>query len=172
MLNYAEAAYKLGGRENEVRDAVDQIRNRAGLDSFDESVVGHNLWEEYKLQRRIEFAFEIPGFRYFDLLRWGESEGKTTIEELNQSSKGMFIFRKGIESSEVEENGYLASKDDPQYFTPHFDIRQITSLSGNVVYYERKFNDAVYYKLPFARTTLDVNGNFVQNPGWENRSYQ
>ncbi len=38
------------------------------LDNFDESVVGHNLWEEYKLQRRIEFAFEVPGFRYFDLL--------------------------------------------------------------------------------------------------------
>ena len=172
LLNYAEAAYKLGGKENEVRDAVNQIRNRAGLDNFDESVVGHNLWEEYKLQRRIEFAFEVPGFRYFDLLRWGESEGKTTIDELNKSSKGMFIFRKGIESTEVVDNGYLAPKDDPKYFTPHFDIRPITSLSGNVVYYERKFNDAVFYKLPFARTTLDVNGNFVQNPGWENRSYQ
>ncbi len=74
----------------------------------------------------------------------------------------MFIFRKGIESTEVVDNGYLAPKDDPKYFTPHFDIRPITSLSGNVVYYERKFNDAVFYKLPFARTTLDVNGNFVQ----------
>lgn len=172
LLNYAEAAYKLGGKENEVRDAVNQIRNRAGLDNFEESVVGHNLWEEYKLQRRIEFAFEIPGHRYFDLLRWGESEGKTVIEELNRSSKGMFIFRKGIESTEVADNGYLAPKDDPKYFTPHFEVRPITSLSGSVVYYQRKFDNAVYYKLPFARTTLDVNGNFVQNPGWENRSYQ
>lgn len=172
LLNYAEAAYKLGGKENEVRDAVNQIRNRAGLDNFDESAVGHNLWEEYKLQRRIEFAFEIPGFRYFDLLRWSESEGKTVIEELNRSSKGMFIFRKGIESTEVADNGYLAPKDDPKYFTPHFDVRPITSLSGEAVYYQRTFDDATYYKLPFARTTLDVNKNFVQNPGWADRSFQ
>lgn len=168
LLNYAEAAYKLGGKENEVADAINQIRKRAGLDNFDASVVGHNLWEEYKLQRRIEFAYEVPGHRYFDLLRWGESEGKTTIEELNKQSSGIFIFRKGIESEEVGLNGYLVPKDDPKYFTPYFEVRPIDGS----VYYDRKFNDAVYYKLPFSRSILDVNGNFVQNPGWENRSYQ
>ena len=68
LLNMAEAAYKLGGKEGEVTDAINQIRNRAGLDNFDASVVGHNLWEEYQLQRRIEFAFEVPSHRYFDLM--------------------------------------------------------------------------------------------------------
>ncbi|MCL3850685.1 MULTISPECIES: RagB/SusD family nutrient uptake outer membrane protein [Parabacteroides] len=168
LLNYAEAAYKLGGKENETLDAINQIRNRAGLDNFEASVVGHDLWEEYKLQRRIEFAFEVPGHRYFDLLRWGESEGKTVIDELNKNSRGMFIFRKGIESEEVGLNGYLAPKSDPKYFTPYFYVRTIDQS----VYYDRKFDDAVFYKLPFSRSTLEVNRNFVQNPGWENRSYQ
>lgn len=168
LLNYAEAAYKLGGKENEVLSAVNQIRNRAGLDNFDASAVGHDLWEEYKLQRRIEFAFEVPGHRYFDLIRWGESEGKTEIEELNRNSSGMFIFRKGIESELVDLNGHLAPKTDPKYFTPYFEVRPIDAS----LYYDRTFNDAVYYKLPFSRSTLEINHNFVQNPGWENRSYQ
>lgn len=168
LLNYAEAAYKLGGKENETLDAVNQIRERAGLDKFDASAVGHNLWEEYKLQRRIEFAYEVPGHRYFDLLRWGESDGKTVIDELNKNSRGMFIFRKGMESEVIGINGYLAPKSDPKYFTPYFYVRTIDQS----VYYDRKFNDAVYYKLPFSRSTLEDNDNFIQNPGWENRSYQ
>ncbi|WP_289007514.1 RagB/SusD family nutrient uptake outer membrane protein [uncultured Parabacteroides sp.] len=167
LLNCAEAAYKLGGKENEVREYINQIRNRAGLDNFDASAVGHDLWEEYKLQRRIEFAYEVPAQRYFDLIRWGESEGKTTIDELNKPTKGMFIFRKGIESEKVGENGYLAPKDDPKYFTPYFEIRPVDQTT----YYNRKFNNAVFYKLPFAKSTLETNHNFVQNPGWENRSY-
>lgn len=167
LLNYAEAAYKLGGKEQEVLNAVNQIRNRAGLDNFDASVVDHDLWEEYKLQRRLEFAFEVPGQRYFDLLRWNEAEGNETIEELDKHSCGMFIFRKGIESEKVEENGYLAPKDDPKYFTPHIEVRPIDQSN----YYNRKFNNAVFYKIPFAKSTLETNKQFVQNPGWENRSY-
>lgn len=167
LMNLAEAAYMLGGKEDEVLDAVNQIRNRAGLDDFDASVVGHDLWEEYKLQRRVEFAYEVPGVRYFDLLRWNEAEGNSTIEELNHNSNGMFIFRKGIESQEVGEQGYPAPKTDPKYFTPYFEVRTIENS-----YYDRKFDEAVYYKLPFARTTLESNKNLVQNPGWENRSYQ
>lgn len=167
LLNCAEAAYRLGGKENEVREYINQIRNRAGLDNFDASVVGHDLWEEYKLQRRLEFAYEVPAQRYFDLIRWGEAEGKTTIDELNQPTKGMFIFRKGIESEVVGENGYLAPKDDPKYFTPYFEVRPVDQTN----YYNRKFNNAVFYKLPFAKSTLETNHSFVQNPGWENRSY-
>jgi hypothetical protein len=167
LLNLAEAAYQLGGKENEVVEAVNEIRNRAGLDNFDPAVVGHDLWEEYKLQRRVEFAFEVPGHRYFDLLRWAESEGKTTIDELNKPSSGMFIFRKGIETEKVEENGYPAPKTDPKYFTPFFEVRTIDNE-----YFERKFDNAVYHKLPFSRTTLEQNLNLLQNPGWDNKSYQ
>lgn len=167
LLNLAEAAYKLGGKEGEVKDAINEIRKRAGLDNFDAAIVGHDLWEEYKLQRRVEFAFEVPGHRYFDLIRWSEAEGKTTIDELNKPSTGMFIFRKGIESEEVIDNGYPAPKSDPKYFIPFFEVRTIDNI-----YYERKFDNAVYYKLPFSRTTLESNLELVQNPGWENRSYQ
>ena len=167
LLNNAEAAYKLGGKEAEVLNAVNQIRNRAGLDNFDAAVVGHDLWTEYKQQRRVEFAYEVPGHRYFDLLRWSESEGKQTIEELNENSKGMYIFRKGVESTVIGEFGYPVAKSDPEYFTPYFEVRSIENT-----YFERKFNEAVFYKLPFSRTTMESNLKIVQNPGWENKSYK
>ena len=55
-----------------------------------------------KLQRRLEFAFECPGFRYFDLLRWGEAEGKTTIEELNNSFQRIMDFPLKVMESEKD----------------------------------------------------------------------
>ena len=46
---------------------------------------------------------ELPLFRFIAL---GEAEGKTTIEELNTPSRGLWIFRKGMESEKAGENGY------------------------------------------------------------------
>lgn len=166
LLNYAEAAYKLG-KSDEALLQINAIRNRAGLSDFNASDVGHDLWEEYKLQRRIEFAFEQPSHRYFDLLRWGESEGKSTIEELNRLPRGMYIFRKGIESTKIEDNGYPAPKTDPEYFTPIVEVKPL-----DYSHFEKKFDEAVYYKIPFSRTTLQSNKSMVQNPGWSDRSYQ
>lgn len=160
LMNYAEAAIKLN-KPNEARDAINQIRNRAGLDNFDESVVGHDLWEEYKLQRRIEFAYEVPSHRYYDLLRWSEAEGKTVIDELNRGPKGLLIFRKGIESDKIGENGYPAPKTDPKYFTPRIETRRFDYNR-----YEKVFNKANYYKLPFTQTILESEKALVQNPGW------
>ena len=84
LLNCAEASIKLG--KSDAESCINQIRNRAGLSNYS----GNDLWNEMKLQRRLEFAFECPGFRYFDLLRWGESEGKSVIEELNTPSRGLW----------------------------------------------------------------------------------
>ena len=92
ILNKAEAAYKLN--KNDYQSLINQIRNRAGLDNYS----GNDWWAEYKTQRRLEFAFECPGHRYFDLLRWSEAEHKSTIDELNKASRGLWISRKGIES--------------------------------------------------------------------------
>lgn len=166
LLNYAEAAIKLN-KESEAIPLINEIRNRAGLDDFDAAVVGHGVWEEYQLQRRVEFAYEVPGHRYFDLTRWGESEGKTTIEELNRGPKVMFIFRKGIESEVIGINGYPAPKDDPKYFTPMIETGRVSFER-----YAKKFNEATYYKIPFSQTTLTSNKALIQNPGWDGKAYQ
>ena len=141
---------------------INEIRNRAGLPNYD----GNDLWNEMKLQRRLEFAFECPGFRYFDLLRWGEAEGKTTIEELNTPSRGLWIFRKGMESEKAGENGYPVEPGGEGYFTPKFQTFEMPYS-----YYERKFDDARYYFVPFSQSMLRDYTQLQQNPGWKNFNY-
>ena len=166
LLNKAEAAIKLGGKDAEAKSLINQIRNRAGLDDF----TGSDLMTELKLQRRLELAFECPGHRYFDLLRWGESEGKTVIEELNTPSRGLWISRKGVESSEygVGLMGYPATPDDPKYFVPTFKTYKVDELNS---YYDRKFDNVRYYFIPFNKTTFSGYDQIQQNPGWSNFYY-
>ena len=162
LLNTAEAAYKLG--KNDYKNLIDQIRNRAGLDNYS----GNDWWTEYKTQRRLEFAFECPGHRYFDLLRWSEAEHKSTIDELNKASRGLWISRKGIESTEVEENGYPAQPGDEGYFTPRFKTFKMSDITS---YYDRKFDNSRYYFTPYSITTLSDYKELQQNPGWSNYNY-
>lgn len=165
LLNCAEAGIKLG-QTAEAEGYINQIRNRAGLDDFNAGEAGHDLWEEMKLQRRLEFAFECPGFRYFDLLRWGESEGKTTIEELNTPSRGLWIFRKGKASEEIGEQGYPVEPGEAGYFEPYFQTFEMPYS-----YYTRTFNNARYYFVPYSLTTLRDYTQLQQNPGWSNFRY-
>ena len=162
LLNKAEAAYKLN--KNDYQSLINQIRNRAGLDNYS----GNDWWTEYKTQRRLEFAFECPGHRYFDLLRWSEAEHKSTIDELNKASRGLWISRKGIESTEVEENGYPAQPGDEGYFTPRFKTFKMSDITS---YYDRKFDNSRYYFTPYSITTLSDYKELQQNPGWSNYNY-
>jgi len=66
LLNLAEAAFELG-KETEALDAVNQIRNRAGLAAL--TTISRDL---IRHERRIELAFE--GHRYWDLRRWRIAE--------------------------------------------------------------------------------------------------
>lgn len=59
---------------NAAADIIDQIRERAKLAPLPAAVRSNEsqLWEAYKLERRLELALE--GQRWYDLCRWGEVE--------------------------------------------------------------------------------------------------
>lgn len=167
LLNKAEAAIKLGGdKVSEAKKLINQIRNRAGIGNYDGSDA--NLMEELKTQRRLEFAFECPGHRYFDLLRWSEAAHKTTIEELNKASRGLWISRKGIESLKIGVNGCPVEPGDEGYYTPKFHTFNMSTLTN---YYDRKFDNSRYYFTPFSTTTLRDYKQLQQNPGWSSFNY-
>jgi len=67
-LNYAEAAYMLGGKEDIVRTYINKIRARADVQMPPVTESGTNLWDRLVNERRIEYAFE--NMRYFDTRRW------------------------------------------------------------------------------------------------------
>lgn len=66
LLNFAEAAFELE-KENEALDAVNLIRNRAGV----APLTGIDM-ERIRHERKVELAFE--GHRYWDLRRWRIAE--------------------------------------------------------------------------------------------------
>ncbi len=76
LLNYAEAAFELG-KVNEALNAVNQIRDRAGiakLSSIDRNKIRH--------ERKVELAFE--NHRYWDLRRW-----RTAVNDLTRTYTGL-----------------------------------------------------------------------------------
>ncbi|WP_299551517.1 RagB/SusD family nutrient uptake outer membrane protein [Seonamhaeicola sp.] len=75
LLNYAEASHYLG-KFDESKEAVNQIRTRAGM--FLKDVVGE---EEIRREREVELAFEEH--RYWDMKRW-----RLADTDLNQNKKG------------------------------------------------------------------------------------
>lgn len=162
LLNYAEAAYKLG-KLGETEKYVNEIRNRVGIGEYNQAAVGHDIWEEYKLQRRIEFAFEVPAHRYYDLLRWGESDGLSVIPELNKYTKCLLIVRKGIEENVKGKIGWPVPVEDPEYFVPQIRTERPEFEDWNNI-----FDSPRYYFMPFPSSMLSSYIGLVQNPGWGN----
>jgi len=74
LLTYAEAKNEYSGPDDSVYDAIDQIRERAGMPEIDRARYGtkENLRQAIRNERRVEFAGE--GLRYFDILRWKTAE--------------------------------------------------------------------------------------------------
>ncbi len=70
LLMKAEAQIALNGEGNAAaKECLGQIRSRAGL-----SAENPATWDELKLQRRLELAFEFMPSRHIDLIRWGDAE--------------------------------------------------------------------------------------------------
>lgn len=67
LLNYAEACLGLGEEEN-ARQALNQIRNRAGMPDIPGTESGQELIDRYRNERRVELALEVH--RFFDVRRW------------------------------------------------------------------------------------------------------
>lgn len=70
-LNLAEACNEYAGPGAEVYAALNEIRNRSGLDDLPEGLSQTQMREEIKLERRIELAFETH--RFFDVRRWKDA---------------------------------------------------------------------------------------------------
>ena len=162
ILNMAEAAYKLN-KSGETESLVNEIRDRAGIGHYNAAIAGHDIWTEYKMQRRIEFAFEVPSHRYYDLLRWGESDGLTVISELNRYTKDLLVIRKGVDSDKlgVGEMGWPVATDHEDYFEP-----VVRTWRPEFREWGAKFDEAKYYLMPFPTSMISSYRGLIQNPGW------
>jgi hypothetical protein len=80
LLNYAEASFELNGASADNLDAINQIRERAGV-----ATLSNITLDKIRHERRIELAFEEHTF--YDLRRW-----RTAMAELNTNMGAAFAY--------------------------------------------------------------------------------
>lgn len=137
LLNYAEASIELGDYED-ARQALNEIRKRAGMPKFSSSLSGDELKKEYRNERRVELAFEQS--RFYDIRRW-----MIAPDVMNEDAKGIEISAHGE-----------ARNDRSTYYDYQYKI--ITTQ-------ERIWDDKMYF-LPIPQDEMDRNDKLEQNPGY------
>ncbi|WP_295771700.1 RagB/SusD family nutrient uptake outer membrane protein [uncultured Mucilaginibacter sp.] len=86
LINYAEALNEAEGPTQAVYDAVDAIRQRAGMPKLPTGLNQEQMRARIRNERAVEFAFE--DMRWWDILRW-----KKGPELVAQPMKGMKVIR-------------------------------------------------------------------------------
>lgn len=87
LLVYAEAQLEATGTvDQSVYDAVNLVRNRAGLEDLPDGLSVEEMRQKIRHERRVELAFEAQ--RYFDLKRWNTAKDviPTLYDPPNQTS--------------------------------------------------------------------------------------
>lgn len=90
LLNFAEASNEYAGPTQEVYDAIELVRKRAGLLPYElpAGLTKEQMREAIRAERRVELAFE--GHRFWDVRRW-----KIAEQTENKQMTGMEIRRNG-----------------------------------------------------------------------------
>lgn len=140
LLNLAEAAFELG-KTGDALDAINQIRDRAGIapkKAIDREAIRH--------ERKVELAFE--GHRYWDVRRWRIAE-----DVLSKQPSGLrFIL--DYKSSDFKSDDYNAARKFQIRVIPNYDARK------------PQFNPEHYY-LPITKARTEQNTNLKENPGYK-----
>ena len=142
-LNLAEALNELNGPSQEVYNALNSIRFRAGIPDLETSwgdpsltsnvgkhTIQTGLREIIRQERLIELAFE--GHRYNDIRRW-----KLGLEYFSTPVKGWSV-----------------------------DEESISNFYNVIDVGIRSFNSPRDYFHPIGFDEININPNLVQNPGW------
>lgn len=135
LLNYAEACIGLG-EEEEARQVLNMIRERAGMPDITDS--GQGLVKRYQNERRVELFGE--DHRFFDIRRW------KIAPEKYHNALGITI------TAEATNH-----RDRSTYFNYTYDpTRHIQS---------REWNDSHYFA-PITMDEMNRNDQLIQNSGY------
>ena len=141
LLSYAEAKMELGQIDATVYDAINQVRERAGMPDVDQTkyATQDKLRELIRRERRVEFVYE--GLRRWDILRWGIA--KDVMPETIWNMDGTIL-------PTINAEGDNDVKLEP--YTTYEEIRQFTAGRNEL--------------FPVPQTVIDNNPLISQNPGY------
>ena len=126
--------------------AVNKIRDRAGVPEVNSKYTGSTdaFMSEVQRERAIELSFE--GHRFHDLRRW------LLLDKPPYNQKKAVYFDRD------------PSMDDETRFADPANAR-VLNLREEVIV-QRNYTEKHYW-LPFLRDDVDMYASFTQNPGWE-----
>lgn len=113
LLNYAEAQNEAVGADNNVYNAINQVRRRAGQPDLPVGLSQSEMRERIWNERRVELVYEEH--RFFDVRRWG---------------KGMEVFNQPLKEAVIVDNGdgtftYSYQNKETRTYHQHFDFMPI-----------------------------------------------
>lgn len=128
-LNFAEAAYKslgpdapvastVGGSALSAREAVNAIRERAGMPLLPIGLSAEDFQVRYRNERRVELAFEEH--RFFDVRRWkilDQTDGFVTGMRITQNGSNFNYTRIKLKDRGTNSDKYLLYPIDEQEVT-------------------------------------------------------
>lgn len=148
LLTYAEAKIELNQVDQSVIDAINQVRQRPGVNmpAVDLSMSQDSLRKVVRYERTVEFADE--GMRLFDIRRWKYAEHVMPGNVYGRRTKAHWY-----DPIVPEINQY----GDPVYPNGN-EIFKVISVNT--------FDPAKNYLWPIPQKEIDVNDNLKQNPGY------
>lgn len=126
-------------------DAVNKIRDRAGVGHVAAKFLGStdSFMSELRRERAVELAFE--GHRFIDLRRW-----MLLLDRPYTLKMAVQFDRANDVSSSVlyahPENGHVLNLQETVLFERHLDVK--------------------HYWFPFLKSDVQIYKDFKQNPGW------
>lgn len=136
LLSYAEAKIESNQIDATVYNAINLVRNRAGMPSVDQTAYNTQatLRSLIRRERRVEFAME--GLRYFDIQRW-----KIGTQVMNGP-----VYGARLGTVDATTGKYTITGDSIKVET-------------------RQFADKNYL-WPVPQSEININKNLTQNPGY------
>ncbi len=140
LLNFAEAAAETGQHDDEAIEAVNEVRERAGMPDLPSSLTGQALLNRIYNERRVEFALEEQ--RFFDVRRLHKPD-----EDLSTTDKWITAVK--------------ITRNSDGTFT--YDRQQVNGT-------QRQCWSNKWLKWPFPADDINkikaATGDNWQNPGW------
>lgn len=153
LLTYAEAKIELNQLDAGVVDAINKVRQRAGMPVVDAAIAGNpdKMRQLVRRERTVELALE--GFRWFDIRRW-------KIAELVMPGR---VYGAPLSPTVVAA-------------TPNFKTNAVTDLNNIPDYAnsastrfvrDNRFFQPKHYLFPIPQRERDLNKTLSQNPLWQ-----
>jgi hypothetical protein len=158
LLSYAEAKIELNQLDQSVYDAINAVRNRAGMPNVSSDRIGNQqkMRQLVRRERKVELALE--GIHFVDIRRWG----------IGDLLNGQASY--GLPLPTVRYEGMTAS-DIPNFKkTERHDLNDVANYDAykeklRVRDLNRHWKEA-YNLWPIPQIEILRNPNLTQNPGY------